>query len=485
MAERYLKRLCDRSFLSLWSYPGVYKDQRQGGKGDGKEVCDLLVVFENHILIFSDKDCAFGDTGNLDLDWSRWYRRAVKKSADQVWGAERWIKKHPERLFLDRTCTQPFPIDLPDPASATFHRIVVAHGVSERCRQVLGGSGAMLFVPDIIGDAHCTPKSQGGMPFAIGQVDPSRGFVHVLDDASLATLMHELDTITDFVSYLSKKERLVLDGRLGMAAGEDDLLARYLENMNADGEHDFALPAGFDQVLIDEGHWSSFESSPQRRARLQANEVSYVWDRLIETFSQHMLAGTQYHSTHGEIRHGEKILRFLARESRTRRRMLAQSVHELIAKTPTRNIRASRLILPLRPGDPYYIFVLLPHPDNIPYDVYRKVRRELLTAYCLVVKLKHPQAMDIVGIATETGWGDRRSEDAMYYDARVFTKEDRQEAERLAEEFGLLKKTQMFRGMVREYPVPLQPGEDRMKGRKRNASCPCGSGRKYKRCCGQ
>ncbi len=154
-AERYLKLLCDRSFLSLWSYPGVYRDQgRAGGRGDGKELCDLLVVFENHIIIFSDKACAFPDTGDVDLDWSRWYRRAVEASAKQVRGAERWIREHPDCLFLDRACTQPFPIDLPDPATATFHRIVVAHDVSERCRREFGGSGSLMIAPDIIGTKH-------------------------------------------------------------------------------------------------------------------------------------------------------------------------------------------------------------------------------------------------------------------------------------------------------------------------------------------
>src|SRR5690242_17585658 len=121
-AERYLKRLCDRTFLSLWSYPGIYRNQGQTAKSrEGKEVCDLLVVFERHIIIFSDKDCQFPRSGNPGLDWSRWFRRAVLKSADQVWGAERWIKSYPGRLFLDRSCTQPFPIDLPDPATAKFH----------------------------------------------------------------------------------------------------------------------------------------------------------------------------------------------------------------------------------------------------------------------------------------------------------------------------------------------------------------------------
>src|SRR5579864_8239454 len=59
-AERYLAKLCRRSFLSLWSHPCVFRDQgRHEDKGDGKEVCDLLVVFENHVIMFSDKDCRF------------------------------------------------------------------------------------------------------------------------------------------------------------------------------------------------------------------------------------------------------------------------------------------------------------------------------------------------------------------------------------------------------------------------------------------
>ena len=67
-AERYLGTLCDRTFLSLWSHQGVYKSQgMKGGKGHGKEICDLLVVFEDHVIIFSDKDCVFPNTGNLEL----------------------------------------------------------------------------------------------------------------------------------------------------------------------------------------------------------------------------------------------------------------------------------------------------------------------------------------------------------------------------------------------------------------------------------
>jgi hypothetical protein len=112
-AERYLQRLCERSFLTLWSYPGVVRDQKTGDKGDGKELCDLLVVFGDDVLIFSDKSCAYPATGNHQSDWSRWFRKAILKSAEQVWGAERWLRENPNRIFLDRACTRALPQQVP------------------------------------------------------------------------------------------------------------------------------------------------------------------------------------------------------------------------------------------------------------------------------------------------------------------------------------------------------------------------------------
>ena len=78
-AERYLKKLCDRTFLSLWSYSGIYRDQVNKEHGHGKEICDLIVVFEGHVIIFSDKDCSFPDTGNLELSKNQLHRSGARK----------------------------------------------------------------------------------------------------------------------------------------------------------------------------------------------------------------------------------------------------------------------------------------------------------------------------------------------------------------------------------------------------------------------
>ncbi len=47
-SERVLAELCDVSFLKLWTYPNLFKKR-------AKELTDLLVVFGQDVIIFSDK----------------------------------------------------------------------------------------------------------------------------------------------------------------------------------------------------------------------------------------------------------------------------------------------------------------------------------------------------------------------------------------------------------------------------------------------
>ena len=98
-SERYLTQLAERTFLSLWRYPGIYRNQ-QGSGGDGKEVCDLLVIFETRVIIFSDKNIAYQHHSDAQLAWKRWYKKTIKKLAEQIYGAERWIKDIQTVSFL-------------------------------------------------------------------------------------------------------------------------------------------------------------------------------------------------------------------------------------------------------------------------------------------------------------------------------------------------------------------------------------------------
>ena len=316
-SEGYLRELCDRTFLSLWSYPNPFRDQA-GSDQDGKELCDLLVVFDNNIIFFSDKHCDFPDSANLDLDWARWYRRAIVKSARQLWGAERWIREHPDRVFLDSKCTKKFPLSLVPTPTTALHRVVIAHGAAARCIRELGGSGSLMLNSAIVGNDHELPREKGGVPFMVGHVDPARGYVHVLDDTTLEVLLKTLDTAADLSAYLTKKATFIDSGVALFAAGEEELLAHYLTHLNANKEYDFVFEDGVNAVTLTEGFWQDFVSSPERTSQLDANRVSYVWDGIIERFTHHFLQGTSQFLSDTTLSSHEQILRFFAREPRLR-----------------------------------------------------------------------------------------------------------------------------------------------------------------------
>jgi len=66
-SERFLAEIADKTFLNLWSYPNLFIDKRENGVGVGKELCDLLVVFGDDVLIFSDKTIEWPSAADLDL----------------------------------------------------------------------------------------------------------------------------------------------------------------------------------------------------------------------------------------------------------------------------------------------------------------------------------------------------------------------------------------------------------------------------------
>ena len=442
-SERYLNELCKRSFLSLWSYPNLFRDQGRRGKGDGKELCDHLIIFNEHVIIFSDKSCAFPNSGNTELDWKRWYKRSIEQSAEQIFGAERWLREHPDRIYTDRSCTKKIPI--PVRQDTRFHRVVVALNASTRCKQYFGNSGSGSL-------AIMSSLQAADSPFCIGDVDPNRGFVHVLDDVTLDVILREIDTISDFTSYLTKKENLFRSKKTVMAAGEEDVLAHYLTHMNKQQQHDFVVGKRFDGVSFPEGAWAKVAINPQYLAKKDANKSSYAWDELIEKFNSHVLGGTLAQGNERPLTDHEQGLRQLASESRFSRRSLVRALFDLLATTPDGQNKM-RMVLPNQEKERAY--VLLVAGQDTWHPEYRERRSGLLAAYCHVAKVYRPKLRDIVGIATEPVDFDARSEDLIYLNARYWRAEDQSDAESLQRELGLLTRLTRTPFHDSEYPTDV------------------------------
>jgi hypothetical protein len=98
--EKMLSAFGRASFLQMWTWPNLFRDQGKTSSGsDGKEICDLIVVFGSNIILFSDKRIVFNLDKTLEVAWSRWARRAVHDSFKQLQGAERWLKYYPDRVY--------------------------------------------------------------------------------------------------------------------------------------------------------------------------------------------------------------------------------------------------------------------------------------------------------------------------------------------------------------------------------------------------
>lgn len=470
-SERYLAKLATRTFLNLWCYPNL-------SSAPGKELCDLLAVCGDHILIFSDKTIEWPASGDVNISWSRWYKRAIEKSAAQVRGAARWIEHFPDRVFLDQACTKRLPLTLPPPESRKVHGVVVARGAGQACREYFGGgSGSLRITSALRGSDHINPEAPLYGPFAIGDVNPDGAFVHVLDDATLDILMRELDTVTDLTNYLDRKARFMRSGVQVFAAGEEEMLAEYVRLTNESGEHDFVRRDGAlwretgDAVFYDEGLYEGLRADPRYLIKKQADRVSYLWDSLIEAFTGPMLARTTLVPAGGKfvLAEHERAVRFMALENRTMRRAHGEAVAGAAEKAKGQD-RFFRAMLPAATSPQqktgfFCMFLRYPVELALPggYEQYRQVRRHMLEAYALGLFDKHRHLDRVVGIALEPpknpGEPAGSSEDLILLEPEEWTPEMSAEDRRMCAAYDALKEgvAEFYHKRVNEYPVADLP----------------------------
>lgn len=473
-SEAYLQHLCRRTFLSLWSHPNLFRDQGQVGSGDGKEICDLLVVFGDRVIVFSDKHCQFPETAEFGVAWPRWYRRAVAESIGQVRGAERWLRRFPDRVFVDRKCSRPLPLALPQ--NAKWYRVAVASGAGAACAQFFGTTRGSLMIHSA-GDYPIGPQQATPSPFTLDLTpsDPS-AIVHVLDEHSLETLLKELDTAGDFIDYLEAKERLILSGRALIAAGEEELLAVYLRHRHLGPEKVFSQFEEFTGISLDVGFWDALLQDPQFIAKKHADAISYVWDRVIEEFTSAAVS-TEAQADREER---ERILRLMAAQNRFERRVLAKEMVDIAEHPAAKKGPVFRTIMPGR-DDTIFVFGAMPSFAGESLAQYRERRVFFIGAYANVIGLKYPKKSRVLGLATEPlPSHSGRSHDAVLIDNTIQSDARFEEAKAVQEELGFGNESRMRKFNLKSQEYPKLPKKSPW-----HLPCVCGSGRPYRQCCGK
>ncbi|MDT0498844.1 hypothetical protein RM530_15960 [Algiphilus sp. W345] len=392
-SEKLVAELCQKSFLRLWTHPNPV------GK-KGKELCDCLIVCGPHVVIISVKECDYVDTGDK-TGWERWEKRAIAKSADQIWGAERWLMSVDTFQRKDgRT------VSLPPSGDRRFHRISVS----------LGGKGQVF----------------------IKWGDLGNGFVHVCDEVSVGVLFGELDTITDFVAFLDQSERFVASGVSPIfgGGGIEDLVALYIS-----WGHTFELPDELsgtpDSMILMNDLWSGLKESDDHKAMKEDLKESYLWDRLIEHYAADLLTDGMFDFNSRELTDDQSALVAMALQPRGHRANLAEAFAEFLTQGE-RKI-ASRAAL----GDRNTAFVFLLGPSSD-----REMRVRELALRCLVIRGTMPGVITVVGIATdqpgtsEIGY----SSDIVYMHLPEWSEDDAKKVDGIQRDLGYFKNANVVKG---------------------------------------
>lgn len=393
-SEEFVYNLCKNSFLSLWSYPNPK------GKGN-EELCDILVVCGQNIVIISVKEIHPTNRGDTAIDWERWQKKAIKKSCGQIYGAEHWINVAPRVRTEKGERGLPFP----DRSIRKIYRVAIA----------LGGNGKM--------------------PIYFG--DFGKGFVHVFDEKSFDAIIKELDTIKDFIKYLEDKEAFIRTGKEIIFDGhEEDLLASYLHS-------DRKFPEDCDCLIIGDDLWEKLTERPEYIAKKEEDKISYLWDRLIEELCRNFYEGTLVSGNNlSEI---DTVTRIMANEDRFSRRILSKDFMDFMRLNQEKKTR-SRCV-PCASGI-NYVFLACPRAEK------REERVAELAARCHVARGLNQDQKTVIGIATEE-YDPRNgfSLDVIYYFKEIWSEKDAKQMDYLQKDCKLFTKPRITHAHEDEYPT--------------------------------
>lgn len=435
-SEKLLHQLCEDTLLSMWCFSNPYTIMKTK-----KELCDVLIVFKNHIFLFSDKEAMFHEDEPVETAWNRWYRCTVLGAAKQLVGAERQIRRTPENIFVDKDCCIRFPFQITINENTRFHRIIVARGAKKACQSFLeGGHGSLIVDSRIVGDSHLfkirrdgTPEPQTAIPFAVGFPLDANTVFHVFDDFTTEVILGELDSLSDFADYLTEKELLLEAGNGLWADGEEDILAQYLSRVENDQHIIMTEEEKSRKVLCDfKPFWDSFVQSNQYQAKKAGDEISYLWDALIEKFYRNVVAETTEARTFDRYEQLNALFTPFAELTRIERRMISQailsgyndSVYALQGDETNRFLTFTRTVMSsLCPGK-FCLLLFAKWPDKYSLEEYKKERREKLEFSLRLCKHRNPKASQIIGLAFSNDRSKDSSEDMMVMDVDAWTNAD-------------------------------------------------------------
>jgi len=404
----------------MWSYQNPFYEE-------GKELCDVLVVFGNDVIIISDKVIGYSDDKAPEIAWNRWYRKAVEASVGQLRGALKTIKTSPEAIHLDARVSSPFPLKFPDLGRARYHLIAVAHGSEKACTRKFG-------TPSLGLDSRLTDS---GTLLTVGVHFPE--FVHVVNRTALDTLFECFDTTADLVKYLIEKEALLTQEHVQLA-GEEDLIGVYMRGRRPDGGSPLSAlveaPEGSVRT-VHAGVWSSLQIDQEFTRRKARLAPSYLIDNVIEQLASEYLQGRMVSGQEEELAYHAAAFQVLAAESRMARMLIGLAVDDVLRESP-QTFWSTVVESSDQPGVLYLWLIYPAVDDSVSDDELEAVVGRTLEDYIYVAMSKFPNSHTVFGVAMPNTQSTRTSRAFRMAARNVWTVEMQMAAEFLGRAKGIL-----------------------------------------------
>jgi hypothetical protein len=420
-SEAKLGRFSKNTFLTMWSYENPFYQH-------GKELCDVLVVFGDDLIIISDKLIKFKTHEDPSVCWRRWYKKAVHQSVSQLLGAKNKIERMPNSVFINAELTIPLPLKLPPPDRMKIHLLAVANGSDDAYE---------LFPdrPNLRIDTQCRDGSE---PMTVGTFSQDDNFVHVVSRAAIDALFECFDTTRDFIDYLERKQN-ALQSSDWFIDGEENLIASYM--LSQPGNQPYSIPTTkFPLVLnarfVENKIWMGYKSSSIKNIRDENQKQSRTIDNIIEHIAEEYLDNKLIIGQEKSLSYHENAFRLLAAESRLGRQLIALSLYDILDE-PADTFWGSMVESLDYPGI-FYVWLLYPEfPVDVTDSKLEFILLDQLSKYIIVARSKFSHARRVFGICLPRRNNSRTSMLFRILDGEDWTDEDQQYAEYISKTEGI------------------------------------------------
>ena len=270
LAEDAVNKLAFDTYLKYWCYPNP-KDEL----GDKKEICDLLIIFKDVLLLIAVKNYSF------DGNYEKYFKSTLDKAKAQIQGAERKLFKFNRDIYFKH----------PD---KPIEKLEI-NNIKNIYRIIVNINNSPLFYP-------------GGLTTNTNQ------FVHVFNWDAFLKLVIELDTIPDFIQYLNVRNNCFGDKNFIIMTGEEndydtstnleflkyvsmfnpmektairisgnelDLVGDYLFNERKFNKNFYSTEYNMASFELD-GKWERYLNRKEVQRKKQDDKVSYFVDEFVK-----------------------------------------------------------------------------------------------------------------------------------------------------------------------------------------------------------